>query len=343
MTDPETAPAIRPGPRNLITDVAGIIVGHAEDRRALTGVTAILAPERAVAAVDVRGGGPGTRDTDALDPTCLVDAIDAVVLAGGSVYGLEAAAGATAWLAAHGRGFPVRGLRVPIVPSAILFDLTHGGDKDWGETPPYRRLGAEACAAAGTDVRLGNAGAGLGAKTAACKGGLGSVSAVDARTGITIGALVAANPAGSPVMPDGTFWAWPFEQDGEFGGRMPGCRAEAEPEFYAADPAAAGNTTIGVVATDAALGKAEALRIAMMAQDGLARAIRPVHTPGDGDTLFVMATGRVALPEAGRAAILARIGAIAADCVARAIARGVYHAESAGPFTSWRDRWGRGT
>jgi L-aminopeptidase/D-esterase-like protein len=333
---------VRPGPLNLITDVAGLTVGHAEDHRVMTGATVVLPAARAVAAADVRGGGPGTRDVEALDPTCVVDAVDAIMLSGGSVYGLEAAAGATVWLAAQGRGFAVRGIRVPIVPSAILFDLTHGGDKGWGDMPPYRRLGQEACAAAASTFAQGNAGAGVGAKTATCKGGLGSVSAVDPAFGVTVGALVAANPVGSVVMPDGTFWAWPFERNGEFGGMRPtGVAADPEPELYDPDAVPAGNTTIGVVATDAALTKAEAKRVAMMAQDGLARAIRPVHTPADGDTIFVLATGTVALPEERRATALTRIGAIAADCVARAIARGVWHAESLGRFVSWKARYGR--
>ncbi|MDR6292600.1 MULTISPECIES: P1 family peptidase [Inquilinus] len=343
---------IRPGPRNAITDIAGLRVGQAEDLAARTGVTVLLPEMRCVAGVDVRGGGPGTRETDALDPTCMVEAVDALVLAGGSVYGLDAASGVVSWLAARGRGLPVAGLHVPIVPGAILFDLANGGDKSWGDTPPYRALALAACDAAGTEVRQGNAGAGTGAKTATCKGGLGTASAVDPETGITVGALVAANPVGAVTMPDGTFWAWPWEQDSEFGGpHRPTGPASPEPEFFrhpAAAPAVGtaspqpdlgGNTTIGIVAVDAILTKAEAQRVAIMAQDGLARAIRPVHTPMDGDTIFALATGARALPEP-RAVALARIGAIAADCVARAIARGVWHAETLGPHPAWRERWG---
>ncbi|MGF6226188.1 L-aminopeptidase/D-esterase-like protein [Inquilinus ginsengisoli] len=307
---------IRPGPRNSITDIAGILVGQAEDLAVRSGVTVLLPEMRCTAAVDVRGGAPGTRDTDALDPTCLVEAIDAVVLSGGSVHGLEAASGVVAWLAARGRGHPVGTIRVPIVPAAILFDLTNGGDKNWGDTPPYRALALAACDAAGAEVRQGNAGAGTGAKTATCKGGLGTASAIDPETGITVGALVAANPVGAVTMPDGTFWAWPWEQEGEFGGpHRPTGPAGPEPELYRHPaPEPGGNTTIGIVAVDAALTKAEARRLAIMAQDGLARAIRPVHTPMDGDTIFALATGAVPLPEP-RAVALARIGAIAADCV----------------------------
>ena len=351
---------IRPGPRNAITDVPGLLVGQAEDLAVRSGVTVLLPEMRCTAAVDVRGGAPGTRDTDALDPTCMVEAVDALVLAGGSVYGLGAADPLGSGGAARGRGLAVAGLQVPIVPGAILFDLANGGDKGWGDTPPYRALALAACDAAGPKVRQGNAGAGTGAKTATCKGGLGTASAIDPETGVTIGALVAANPVGAVTMPDGTFWAWPWEQDGEFGGpHRPTGPASPEPEFFrhptaalavghAAAPAVGtaspqpdlgGNTTIGIVAVDAILTKAEAQRIAIMAQDGLARAIRPVHTPMDGDTIFALATGARALPEP-RAMALARIGAIAADCVARAIARGVWHAETLGPHPAWRERWG---
>jgi L-aminopeptidase/D-esterase-like protein len=335
---------IRPGPRNAITDIAGLLVGQAEDAAVRSGVTVLLPEMRCTAGVDVRGGGPGTRDTDALDPTCMVEAVDALVLSGGSVYGLDAASGVVSWLAARGRGLPVAGTQVPIVPAAILFDLVNGGDKGWGDTPPYRALALAACDAIGTEVRQGNAGAGYGAKTATCKGGLGTASAFDPETGVTIGALVAANPVGAVTMPDGTFWAWPWEQDGEFGGpHRPTGPASPEPEFFrhptAPSAGPGGNTTIGIVAVDAALTKAEAQRIAIMAQDGLARAIRPVHTPMDGDTIFALATGAVTLPEP-RVMALARIGAIAADCVARAIARGIWHAEALGPHPAWREKYG---
>ena len=334
-----------PGPRNLITDVDGIRVGNAADETAWTGVTLVYPTAPCIAAVDVRGGAPGTRETDALDPSCLVETAHAVVLSGGSAFGLDAAGAVAATLGARGIGFAVGTARVPIVPSAILFDLLNGGDKGWGETPPYRILAHAALDAAETagDGRfaLGNAGAGYGAKAGRLKGGLGSVSAVDA-DGLQIGALIAVNAWGDAVMPGSRcFWAWPLEQDGEFGGQKPPAAGVAlDPAGPLAADAPQGelgaNTTIGVVATNAVLSKAEAQRVAIMAQDGFARAIRPAHTPFDGDTIFVLATGCHALPEP-RARSLARIGAIAADCVSRAVARGVYAATTLGERPSWRD------
>lgn len=333
---------IQPGPRNSIGDVDGIRVGNAEDHDALTGVTVILPDEPSVAAVDVRGGGPGTRETDALDPAALVGRIDAVVLSGGSAFGLDAAQGAMVWLAERGRGFPVGTVRVPIVPAAILFDLLNGGDKGWGDDPPYRRLGARACAVAAPDFAQGNAGAGMGAKAADLKGGLGSVSLVFP-DGLQVGAVMAANPHGSAVMPgQSTFWAWMLECGDEFGHQRPPTApvaADADIRPRTGDPSAASgaNTTIGVVATNADLTPAEARRVAIMAQDGIARAIRPVHTPFDGDTVFVLATGRHRLPDP-RAASVFTIGAVAADCVARAITRGVYLADTLGNRISYRER-----
>ncbi len=336
---------IHPGPRNLITDIDGVLVGNAQDDHARTGTTVVLPTRRMVAAVDVRGGGPGMRETDALAPTTLVDAVDAVVLSGGSVFGLEAAAGVTGWLAARGRGFRVGHAVVPIVPSAILFDLANGGDKSWGDRPPYRALGAAACAAAATDFALGNRGAGLGATAGALKGGLGSASAVDDETGLAVGALVAANPLGSPVMPgQDTLWAWMLELDGELGGQPPpsgpvppGLDFPA-PGDAAAEPGA--NTVLGVVATDAALDKAEAKRVAMAAHDGIARAVRPAHTPFDGDTVFVLAGAARPLP-APRPLALARLGAMAADALSRALARGVYAADDLGDMPCYRSVHGR--
>ncbi|AWK87861.1 P1 family peptidase [Azospirillum thermophilum] len=337
--------AVRPGPRNLITDVDGILVGNAQDQTVRSGVTVVLPDRPAVAAVDVRGGAPGTRETDALNPTCLVEQVDAVVLTGGSAFGLDAAAGAMGWLAARGRGFPVGDRRVPIVPAAVLFDLLNGGDKEWGETPPYRALAAAACDAAGPAFALGNAGAGLGAKAGDIKGGLGSASAV-MPDGLQVGALIAVNPVGSAVMPGrDTLWAWAWEQDGEMGGQTPPAGpVPLDPVLPFLDAAVPGaNTTIGVVATNAVLTKAEALRLATMAHDGMGRAIRPAHTPFDGDTLFGLATGTQALPDGpARAVALARLGALAADCVARAIGRGVYEAESLGPWPSYRARYRAG-
>lgn len=330
--------SVAPGPRNLITDIAGIRVGNAQDARAWTGVTIVLPERAAVAAVDVRGGAPGTRETDALDPTCLVETVDAVVLSGGSSFGLEAGSAAMTWLAARGVGFAIGAARIPVVPAAILFDLLNGGDKGWGEMPPYARLGREACEAAAADFALGNAGAGLGAKAGPLKGGLGSVSAVTPE-GLQVGALVAVNAVGDTLMPgQSCFWAWPFERAGELGGQMPPQGPIPADEALIASPLAriGANTTIGVVATNAVLDKAEARRVAIMAQDGYARAIRPAHTPFDGDTIFVLATGARPLAEP-RAAALSLLGALAADCVARATARGVFAAESLGGLISYRD------
>ncbi|MFP4002703.1 MAG: P1 family peptidase [Alphaproteobacteria bacterium] len=337
----------RPGPRNLLTDVQGMAVGQAHDDAARTGVTVILPDERAVAAVDVRGGAPGTRETDALDPDCLVEAVDAAVLAGGSVYGLDAASSVTAELGAGGRGYRLAGSNVvaPVVPAAILFDLTNGGAKDWGAHPPYAELGRLALASAGRDFALGNEGAGRGACTGAYKGGLGSASFVTAH-GFEIGALAAVNGFGSPVIP-GTdrLWAWPYEQDGEFGGLGPPRRVTA-PGFpedtKLGTPGGArpgGNTTIGVIAVNAALTPSQARRLAVMAQDGFARALHPVHTPFDGDTIFVLATGAQALPDPAPLAVTA-LGALAADCMARAVARGVYEAASDGGAPGYRSVFG---
>ena len=321
----------RPGPLNLITDVPGLKVGQAYDAAARSGVTVILPDDRAVCAVDVRGGGPGTRETDALSPENLVEAVDAVVLSGGSVYGLAAADGVTAWLGARGRGFGLVNRdgvpKSPIVPAAVLYDLANGGDKTWGMEPPYRALGIAAIEAAASAFDLGAAGAGFGAMAGAAKGGVGSASIVSA-DGFTVGALAAVNSFGS-VTPPGSaaFWAAPYEIDGEFGG-LPLGDARAGPDDWGAakaDPQARANTTLAVVAVDAILTPVQARRIAVMAQDGLARAIRPAHAPFDGDVVFALATGRRPLGDAPDVT-LTRLGALAADCLARAIARGVYAA-----------------
>lgn len=334
---------IRVGAKNLLTDVPGLLVGSSEDRDSRSGVTVVLPDDRATAAVDVRGGAPGIREVAWADDSCLVDQIDAIVLSGGSAFGLDAAGGVMSWLASQGRGFPVGEAVVPIVPSAILFDLLNGGDKDWGDEPPYRRLGMEACVNAAEHFGLGNEGAGLGATVGFAlpdqiNGGLGSASFVieaEGRLSITVAALAAVNPVGSTLIP-GTdvFWAWPFEQNGEFGGRRP----KEAPSLAGLDDRfpgeVAGNTTLVVVATDAVLSKGEAKRVAIMAHDGIARAIRPVHTPYDGDTVFVLSTGSVALQD--RIVDLARIGSLAADCTARAIARGVFEAGDLDQLRSYR-------
>jgi L-aminopeptidase/D-esterase-like protein len=332
------------GARNLITDVPGLRVGQATDERARSGVTVILPDDRAVCAVDVRGGGPGTRETDALAPETLVEAVDAVVLSGGSVYGLAAADGVAAWLGAQGRGYGLvvaPGVpRSPVVPAAILYDLANGGDKAWGLDPPYRALGIAAAEGADLAFDLGSVGAGAGAMAGALKGGMGSASVVT-RDGFTVGAVAAANSFGSVVAPGGrAFWAAPYEIGGEFGG-VPLGDARAGPDEWGLTkrhPRLGANTTLACVAVDAILTPAQARRLAIMAQDGLARAIRPVHAPYDGDVVFALATGRRSLGEDPVFA-LTRLGALAADCLARAVARGVYEATPwpGAAARGWRD------
>ena len=333
---------IRPGERNLITDVAGLRIGNAEDARVRTGVTVLLCDEPATASADVRGGAPGTRDVEGLDPVSLVDRVDAIALSGGSAFGLDAPSGVQALLRERGRGFEIApgAPRVPIVSGAILFDLANGGDKDWGEMPPYRALGRRAAENAALDFALGNAGAGLGATAGAYKGGLGSASSMT-EDGVTVGALVAVNAVGSPLIP-GTdiFWAFPFEQNSEFGGRapakpLPQLDLDLPPDMKGA-VRAAGNTTIAIVATDAAFSPVELKRIAIMAADGFARALRPVHTPFDGDLVFAISTGVKTLSGV-RPRETMRVGMMAADCLARAIARGVYEAETLAHIRSYRD------
>src|SRR5437899_296093 len=341
---------LRPGPRNLITDVDGILVGNAEDQRLRSGVSVVLCETPSMASADVRGGAPGTREIDLLDPSCRVDRIDAICLSGGSAFGLSAADGVMRWLKERGKGVAIADIVVPIVPTAILFDLLNGGDKAW-DWPPYRELGHAAASKAGRDFALGNAGAGLGAKAGNLKGGLASASAVDAASGLQVGALVAVNARGYTTMGDmPQFWAWALEQDGEFGGlpppkhglalSVPHDRADLTHDPVEAariDPR--GNTTIAVVATNARLDKASAQRVAMMAHDGLARSLRPAHTPQDGDTVFAIATGTHDLGIDPLA--LAELGTLAADCLARAVARGVYHADTLGAARGWRDVFGR--
>ena len=311
--------------RNLLTDVTGVRVGHAGDARIASGVTVILFDEPCVTAVDVRGGGPGTRETDLLDPARAVQAIDAIALSGGSALGLDAASGAQAYLHEIGRGYAVGSARVPLVPGAILFDLLNGGDKNWGRYPPYRELAYAAAARAGMDFALGSVGAGLGATTVNFKGGIGSASAVT-EAGFTVAALAAVNAAGSVVIDDGPwFWAAPFEQNAEFGGHGFPAAMPARALATRTKAAPLQSTTLVVVATNAALSKAQARHMAVMAQDGLARAIHPVHTAHDGDTVFAVATGRQALRNA--LFDLTAIGTAAAQVVARAIARGVFEAE----------------
>ena len=326
---------------NLITDVVGLKVGHAEDLGLGSGTTVVIFDEPAVASVDVRGGGPGSRETDLLNPAQTVPGIDAIVISGGSAFGLDAASGVQAWLREQGRGFAIGSARVPIVPGAILFDLLSSGDKHWGRFPPYRDFGYAAAASAGLEFELGSFGAGTGATTVNYKGGLGSASA---RTtdGVTVGAIAAVNAVGSVVIGGGPwFWAAPFEVDGEFGGC--GLPDRFTPQML--EPVIKGvpgaNTTLVLVATDAILTKAQANRLAVMAQSGLSRAIYPVHSPLDGDTVFVAASGQ--RPLADPVFGLAQLGTLAANVVARAIARGVFAARAlpGDLLPSWNDKFGR--
>lgn len=330
---------MKPGPLNRITDVPGLKVGHATDERAQSGVTTVLCDRLTTASVDVRGGAPGVRETDTLAPDSLVGAVHAIVLAGGSVFGLAAADGVTMELSDRDIGLRIAdGPRaLPIVPAAVLHDLTNGGDKGWGE-PPYRVLGRNSIGHATREFALGAVGAGRGARAGLQPGGLGSAS-LDLGDGLVVGAIVAVNPVGSVFLPDGrTFWAWPFEIDREFGGARPDPAMPPVIDPAPADTrlgdhlrAAAGSSTvIAIVATSATLTTAECRRLATMAHDGIARAVRPAHTPLDGDTVFALATGHASIGEgAMRAPHLARLGSAAADTLARAIARGVYAARAA--------------
>lgn len=332
---------MRPGPRNLITDVAGLRVGNATDQNLKSGVTVLTGDAPFTAAVHVMGGAPGTRETDLLAPDKTVQEVDALVLSGGSAFGLDAASGVADALLAAGRGFQVGPARVPIVPGAILFDLLNGGDKGW-TTNPYKTLGAEAFAAQSEDFDLGSVGAGTGATTMDLKGGLGSASLV-LDNGITVGALVAANPLGSVVAsPNGAFWAGPFEMDREFGGRQrgEGFDPTQEPNPFAAGPMEGANTTIAIIATDAVLTQAMATRVATAAHDGMARAIYPSHTLFDGDLIFAAATGSKPLLDPALDPLL--IGNAAATCLARAIARAIFAATPAIGDTKpcWSQKFG---
>jgi L-aminopeptidase/D-esterase-like protein len=327
----------KPGRRNLITDVEGVRVGHATDEAAQSGVTTLLCGKDFSAAVDVRGGGPGSRETDSLALENLVGRAHAIVLAGGSVFGLAAADGVASALSTRGVGIHLRAPHtpIPIVPCAVLHDLANPGDKNWGMDPPYRRLGVQSVDRAGEAFDLGSVGAGRGAMAGLIKGGIGSAS-LDLGDGLIVGALVAVNCVGSVLMPDGvSYWAWPFEINGEFGGR-----GAPRGPVQAIDPLpeqsrlselgrtqVGANTTLAVIACNAELSGADCKRIAMMAQDGMARAVRPAHTPFDGDTVFALASSaRPLTAGTSRALQVARIGSAGADCLSRAIARGVHAA-----------------
>ena len=311
-----------PGSKNLITDVLGLKVGNAQDLTLNSGTTVVIADAPFTASVYVMGGAPGTRETDLLAPDKAVAAVDALVLSGGSAYGLDACSGVVDGLRNMGRGFKVGAATIPLVPGAILFDLLNGGAKDWDENP-YRALGRAALNNAGDMFALGTQGAGTGALTAMVKGGLGSASLV-LPDGTTVGALVAANPVGAVTTPgDRHFYAAPFEMNGEFGGvgvdPASGLGLSLESRKIAA-MSMRENTTIAIIATDATLTKAKCQRVAVAAHDGIGRATVPAHTPQDGDLVFALSTG-------GRApGNLSHIGHAASLCLARAIARAVFEA-----------------
>lgn len=326
--------------RNLITDVPGLKVGNAHDAALASGVTALVFDAPAVASIAIHGGAPGVRDGALLEPEMTVDRVDALVLSGGSAFGLDASGGVMAALREAGRGFQIGDVRVPIAPGAIVFDLLNGGDKGWSGQPPYWALGHAAAQSVGLDFALGTAGAGYGATTVNLKGGLGSASGATS-TGYNVGALVVVNAVGQATMGDGPhFWAAPFERDGEFGGlglpqTLPAnalaCRMKGD---------APQNTNIAIVATDAPLNKAQCRRMAVQAHDGMAHALRPSHAALDGDLIFAASTGLS--PTLPSLRDLTELGTIAADCLARAIARAVHSAQALpfpGALPAWRDRF----
>ncbi len=332
---------------------AGICIGHAADAGLKSGVTVILPDEPAVAGVHVAGGGPGTRETDLLNPQSTVDRIDAIVLSGGSAFGLAAADGVTAWLAAQRRGYRIGPVRVPIVPAAILFDLLNGGDKaaifgigDKAARSPYFDLGWQACLAAGPQTGQGTLGAGTGATTANLKGGFGAASdrlSGAATKGAIVAALAVVNAVGCVTFGDGPhFRAAPFERNGEFGGLgLPAETLAATPALTKLETRPRANTTLAVILTDLALSKAEARRLAISAHDGIALAVYPAHTPLDGDTIFSLCIGEK--PLAGdRLAAMTELGAAAAGTLARAIARAIHDASPLPDDTvpAWRKRFG---
>jgi len=321
-----------PARLNLITDIRGLRVGNAHDERVLSGVTVVIFDKPNVASGVTHGGAPGSRDTTLLEPEMTIQSLDAVVLSGGSMFGLDAAGGVVSFLRQQGRGVRIGSANVPIASQAIVFDLLNGGDKNWGRMPPYWDLGWQAAeSAAAGRFPLGTVGGGYGASTVNFKGGLGSASATT-RSGFEVGALVVVNAVGSTTIGDGPhFWAGAYEIGREFGGHGLPPRVPPRAREFRIKGAAPPSTTIALVATNAQLNKAETKRLAIMADDGFSRAIRPSHAPMDGDTVIAVSTQDE--PLENRSVELAEIGAAAADCVARAIARGVY--EAAVPSESW--------
>jgi D-aminopeptidase len=324
---------------NLITDVGGVRVGSADDARLASGVTVVLFDEPAVASIAINGGAPALRDTALLEPEMTIERVDGFVLSGGSAFGLDAAGGAMAYLAEIGRGFEHRGARVPIVPGASLFDLLNGGDKDWGRKPPYWEMGFKAASTAALSFALGTAGVGFGATTYDLKGGLGSASAVTSN-GFRVGALVVVNSVGRATRGESLhFWAAPYEREAEFGGLGFGPQHIDDHLTLRLKSDTPSSTDLAVVVTDAALTATQLKRVAMMAQDGCALALRPAHAPMDNDVVFAAATARAsAVPDLRD---LTEIGMLGAECVAHAIARGIYEASPLpfpGAQPTWRER-----
>ena len=319
---------LRTGPLNSICDISGLRVGNAIDSPVKTGVTVLTGDAPFTASYAVMGGAPGTRDTDLLEPDKTVQSVDAIVLSGGSAFGLDSAGGVAHELRAAGRGFSIGDVIIPIVPTAILFDMANGGDKNW-ETSPYTELGRKAYLSVDTKFDIGSAGAGFGALCGITKGGLGT-SSLTLKDGCTVGALIAANPVGNALTPDEKhFWAAPLEIGNEFGGHgisqnITPSLGIAQSKLCSLNPQA--NTTIGIVATDFDLDKTELKRLALAAHDGLARAIYPSHLPYDGDLIFAVSTGKIEKPK--DPILLSNLSSAAAHCVARAVARGVYHAQA---------------
>jgi D-aminopeptidase len=309
---------------NLITDVDGVRVGSADDAQLASGVTVVLFDEPAVASIAINGGAPALRDTALLEPEMTIERVDGFVLSGGSAFGLDAAGGAMAYLAEIGRGFEHRGARVPIVPGASLFDLLNGGDKAWGRKPPYWDLGFKAASATCVSFALGTVGAGYGATTYDLKGGLGSASAVTS-SGFRVGALVVVNSVGRATRGESLhFWAAPYERGAEFGGCGFGPKEIDDHLMLRLKSDTPSSTDLAVVVTDAALTTTQVKRVAIMAQDGCALALRPAHAPMDNDVVFAAATARSSVAPDLRD--LTELGMLAAECVARAVARGVYEA-----------------
>ena len=328
---------------NHIQDVPGLRIGHADDAALASGVTVALFDRPAVASVAVIGGSPAGRDQECLEPDRAVERIDAIALSGGSGFGLDAATGVQAWLRDRVRGLPVGPTRVPIVPSAILFDLLNGGDKAWGRYPPYRELAYGACEAASAadgDLRLGTVGAGYGATTIDLKGGVGSAS-VQTTAGHTVGAIAAINAIGSAMIGAGPhFWAAPLERSSEFGGLGWPDRFDAATERILWKGGGQPGTTIAILATDAALSKAQAKRLAIVAATGLAKALRLSAAPSDGDTVFACSTLKRPLGDDPNS--FTELCVLTADALARAIARGVYEARGLsfdGSLPGWREKY----